>query len=355
MVLAPGSRLAQYEIVSAVGSGGMGVVYRARDTRLNRDVALKVMAPHIASDPAMRTRFETEARAVASLTHPGILSIYELAVADGMPFAVMELLEGRNLRERIAAGPLPWREAVGDRRGNRRRACRRARQGRRPSRPQARERVPDERRTRQDPRLRARAAAARPAAKAPTVAHTAAGVVLGTFGYMSPEQVTGGQVDGRTDIFALGCLLYEMLTGRQLFTGVTPQELIAKLLHDSRRICPRSIRWRRRGCATIVGAHGRARSGAAVRLGDGGRRGAARPAVRIGRPHAARVAGARQVSRGAAVRQRRRSQARLPDRRHRREHHQQPLAARHHPRRPAQRGVPVQGHAGRSVDDRRGA
>src|SRR4029453_14669510 len=113
MVLAPGSRLAQYEIVSAVGSGGMGVVYRARDTRLNREVALKVMAPHIASDPVMRTRFETEARAVASLTHPGILSIYELAVAEGVPFAVMELLEGRNLRERIGAGPLPWREAGG--------------------------------------------------------------------------------------------------------------------------------------------------------------------------------------------------------------------------------------------------
>src|SRR4030095_9091838 len=80
MPLAPGSRLAQYEIVSAVGSGGMGVVYRARDTRLNRDVALKVMAPHIASDPTMRSRFETEARAVASLTRTGILYIYELAV-----------------------------------------------------------------------------------------------------------------------------------------------------------------------------------------------------------------------------------------------------------------------------------
>ena len=90
----------------------MGVVYRARDTRLGREVALKVMAPHIASDPLMRSRFETEARAVASLSHPGILSIYELAVADGVPYAVMELLEGRNLRERISKGPLPWREAV---------------------------------------------------------------------------------------------------------------------------------------------------------------------------------------------------------------------------------------------------
>ena len=112
MVLPAGTRLAHYEIESAVGSGGMGVVYRARDTRLGREVALKVMAPHIASDPIMRARFETEARAVASLSHPGILSIYELAVADGIPFAVMELLEGRNLRERISKGPLPWREAV---------------------------------------------------------------------------------------------------------------------------------------------------------------------------------------------------------------------------------------------------
>src|SRR5688572_12713350 len=99
LLLTPGTRLAHYEIGSAVGSGGMGVVYRARDTRLGREVALKVMAPHIAADPAMRTRFETEARAVASLSHPGILSIYELGVADGTPFAVMELLEGRNLRE----------------------------------------------------------------------------------------------------------------------------------------------------------------------------------------------------------------------------------------------------------------
>ena len=112
MALAPGSRLAHYEVVSTVGSGGMGVVYRARDTRLGREVAIKVMAPHIAADPVMRRRFETEARAVASLSHPGILSIYELAVADGVPFAVMELLEGRNLRERMSEGPVPWREAA---------------------------------------------------------------------------------------------------------------------------------------------------------------------------------------------------------------------------------------------------
>jgi eukaryotic-like serine/threonine-protein kinase len=234
MMLPPGSRLAQYEIVSAVGSGGMGVVYRARDTRLGRDVALKVMAPHIASDPAMRTRFETEARAVASLSNPGILSIYELGVADGIPFAVMELLEGKNLRERIAAGALSWREsaevaaAVADALA----AAHAKGIVHRDLKPEnvfltsegqvkildfglALQRL--------DPG----------GCDAPTIAQTAKGVVLGTFGYMSPEQVTGERVDGRTDIFALGCLLFEMLTGRQLFTGTTPQEVIARLLHDS--------------------------------------------------------------------------------------------------------------------------
>jgi serine/threonine protein kinase len=234
MTLAAGSRLAQYEIVSAVGSGGMGVVYRARDTRLGRDVALKVMAPHIASDPSMRSRFETEARAVASLTHPGILSIYELAVADGIPFAVMELLEGRNLRERIAAGPLPWREAV--------EVGASIAEGLAAAHAKGvvhRDLKPENVFLTLDGHVKildfglALQRLDMPGSEGPTAAHTAAGVVLGTFGYMSPEQVTGERVDGRTDVFALGCLLYEMLTGRQLFTGVTPQELIAKLLHDS--------------------------------------------------------------------------------------------------------------------------
>jgi serine/threonine protein kinase/tetratricopeptide (TPR) repeat protein len=233
-LLTPGTRLAQYEIVSAVGSGGMGVVYRARDTRLGRDVALKVMAPHIASDPAMRSRFETEARAVASLTHPGILSIYELAVADGVPFAVMELLEGRNLRERIAAGPLPWREAVevGAAISDGLAAAHAKGVVHRDLKPENVFLTSDGHVKILDFGLALQRFDVG-GSEGPTVAHTAAGVVLGTFGYMSPEQVTGGRVDGRTDVFALGCLLYEMLTGHQLFTGLTPQELIAKLLHDS--------------------------------------------------------------------------------------------------------------------------
>ena len=101
MPLAPGTRLAQYEIIAPLGSGGMGDVYRARDSRLGRDVAVKVMAPHIAADPEMRRRFETEARAVAGLSHPSILAIHELAVVDDVAIAVMELLEGETLRERL--------------------------------------------------------------------------------------------------------------------------------------------------------------------------------------------------------------------------------------------------------------
>src|SRR5688500_20280950 len=98
MALPAGTRLAQYEILSPLGAGGMGQVYRARDLRLDRDVAVKVMAEHIASDPEMRRRFETEARAVASLSHPSILSIHELAVVDGLPVAVVELREGGQAR-----------------------------------------------------------------------------------------------------------------------------------------------------------------------------------------------------------------------------------------------------------------
>ena len=112
MPLIPGSQLAQYEIIAPLGAGGMGSVYRARDVRLGRDVALKVMADHVAADPAMRRRFEIEVRAVAGLSHPSIMAIHELAIIGGVPVAVMELLEGETLRARIVTGICPWREAV---------------------------------------------------------------------------------------------------------------------------------------------------------------------------------------------------------------------------------------------------
>ena len=112
--LAAGLRLAQYEILEPLGSGGMGEVYRARDARLGREVAIKVMAQHIADDPEMRHRFETEARAVAALSHPNIMGIFELAIVDGVPVAVMELLEGETVRTRLKTGALPWRQLTCD-------------------------------------------------------------------------------------------------------------------------------------------------------------------------------------------------------------------------------------------------
>ncbi len=235
MSLNPGLKLAHYEVVAPLGAGGMGEVYRAHDARLERDVAIKIMARHIASDPEMRARFESEARAVAALSHPSILSIYELAVVDGVPFAVMELLEGQSLRARLENGRLPWREAVEIATSVAEGLAAAHAKGiiHRDLKPEnlfltrsgvvkildfglALQRMPVIGGT------------------DPTFVRTAPGVVLGTFGYISPEQVLGETVDGRADIFALGCVLYEMLNGTRLFTGATPQEVIATVLQDSR-------------------------------------------------------------------------------------------------------------------------
>jgi serine/threonine-protein kinase len=211
----------------------MGEVYRARDLRLDREVAIKVMAAHVASDPEMRRRFETEARAVAALSHPGILSIYELVVVDTIPVAVMELLEGESLRERLRRGPIEWREAV--------RIAASVAEGLAAAHAKGvvhRDLKPDNVFLTSGGlvkildfglALQRLDTETLPA----TMARTVQGTILGTFGYMSPEQVLGERVDGRSDIFSAGCVLYEMLTGRALFTGATPQEIIASLLQDA--------------------------------------------------------------------------------------------------------------------------
>ncbi|MBW8862485.1 MAG: protein kinase [Acidobacteria bacterium] len=210
----------------------MGEVYRARDLRLDREVAIKVMAEHVAADPEMRRRFETEAKAVAALSHPGILSIYELIMVEGIPVAVMELLEGETLRQRLSRGAIEWREAIriGSAVAEGLAAAHAKGVVHRDLKPEnvfltsaglvkildfglALQRLD-------------------PVSATATIARTAQGVILGTFGYMSPEQVLGERVDGRSDVFAAGCVLYEMLTGRALFTGATPQEIIASLMHD---------------------------------------------------------------------------------------------------------------------------
>ena len=236
MTLVAGTRLAQYEIIAPLGSGGMGEVYRARDSRLGREVALKVMASHIASDPDMRRRFETEARAVAGLSHPSILAIHELAVVDNVPVAVMELLEGETVRERLKKGALPWRDAVAIAAAIAEGLAAAHARGiiHRDLKPENVFLIADGTVKILDFGLALqRLEGPNLGSDSPTIADTAQGIVMGTFGYMSPEQVTGGRVDGRSDIFALGCVLYEMLSGQRLFTGATPQEVIANLLHNA--------------------------------------------------------------------------------------------------------------------------
>jgi serine/threonine protein kinase len=228
-----GTRLAHYEVIDSIGAGGMGEVYRARDSRLGREVAIKVMADHIASDPNMRRRFETEARAVAALSHPSIISIYELAIVDNAPISVMELLQGEALRARLARGPMPWRDAV--------QIAAAVADGLAAAHARGiihRDLKPENVYLTSDGGVKILdfgLAVLRPGAQTtgpdtPTIAATAQGVVLGTLGYMSPEQVSGEHVDGRSDIFSLGCMIFEMLSGRRLFTGSTPQEVIAGLM-----------------------------------------------------------------------------------------------------------------------------
>jgi serine/threonine protein kinase len=233
MPLAAGARLAQYEILEPIGAGGMGEVYRARDSRLDRVVAIKVMAPHVAADPEMRRRFETEARAIAALSHPSIVAIYELAVVDEVPLAVMELLEGQSLRERMKSGPLPWRDAAGIAASIADGLAAAHARGvvHRDLKPENVFLTVDGTVKILDFGLALHRRG--PASDGPTLGHTAANLVMGTFGYMSPEQVTGDRVDSRTDIFALGCVLYEMVTGKPRFGSGTPQEIIARLLNDT--------------------------------------------------------------------------------------------------------------------------
>ena len=156
MTLAPGARLGPYEVLSPLGAGGMGEVFRARDTRLGRDVAVKVLPEHLVGDPKALRRFEDEAKAVAALSHPSILFLLDVGETNGLRYAVTELLEGETLRALISRGPVPPQAHPRDRPARRRRPRRRPREGDRPPRRQARERLRDEGRPRQAPRLRPR-------------------------------------------------------------------------------------------------------------------------------------------------------------------------------------------------------
>jgi len=237
MPLAPGTRFGPYEIVAPVGAGGMGEVYRARDTRLDRDVAIKVLPERLAADPAALSRFEREAKAVAALSHPNILAIHDVGVEAGMAYSVTELLEGETLRERIGGTPLPVRKALDF-------ALQIAR-GLAAAHDKGivhRDLKPDNLFVTEDGRVKildfglAKVATPEdgsPLTQLPTVVEgTLPGTVMGTLGYMSPEQVRGIAVDHRTDIFAFGAILYEMLSGQRAFRRDTGADTMTAILKE---------------------------------------------------------------------------------------------------------------------------
>ena len=283
MGLKPGQRLGPYEIESPIGAGGMGEVYLARDTRLDRAVAIKVLPPQLAENALRRERFEREARAVSALTHPHICALFDVGEEDGLSFLVMEHLDGESLADRLARGALPLDQVlkVGAQVASALDRAHRAGIVHRDLKPGnvmltkagaklldfgLAKNVPGEQETTESSAPTESAPGAlsggseaptearpdllpvgseaptelkpgvlSPGSKAPTDARpplTEAGTVLGTFQYMAPEQLEGEEADGRADIWALGCLLYEMATGRAPFLGKSQASLISTIMRD---------------------------------------------------------------------------------------------------------------------------
>jgi Tol biopolymer transport system component len=233
MALTTGKKLGPYEIQSPLGAGGMGEVYRARDTRLGRDVAIKVLPEALANDADRLRRFEQEARTIAALNHPNILGIHDIGAYDGAPFLISELLEGQTLRERLEAGPLPVQRAIEYALG--------IAQGLAAAHEKGivhRDLKPENVFITRDGRVKVLdfglAKLVRPEENAATMTSpgTLPGVVMGTIGYMSPEQVRGEPSDARSDIFSFGAVLYEMLTGKRAFKCETAAETMTAILRE---------------------------------------------------------------------------------------------------------------------------
>jgi serine/threonine protein kinase len=230
-----GRQLGSYEIVSLIGAGGMGEVYRARDLQLNRDVAIKVLL-NLSTDPVRLRRFEQEARAAAAINHPNILAVYAMGTYEGAPYLVSELLEGETLRQIIKRGPMPVRKVVdyGVQIANGLEAAHEKGIVHRDLKPENVFLTRDGRIKILDfglAKLTEPAHAGEGACLTVTTA-TEPGMVMGTVGYMSPEQVRGDHIDQRTDIFAFGAMLYEMLAGKPAFQQATATESMAAILRD---------------------------------------------------------------------------------------------------------------------------
>ena len=239
MNLAPGTKLGPYEIVSLLGAGGMGEVYRARDSRLRREVAIKVLPTALSLDADRMRRFEQEALATAALNHPNILAVFDIGTSDGSPYVVSELLEGETLRDRLRGGAIALRKTLD--------YAIQIAHGLAAAHEKGiihRDLKPDNLFLTKDGRLKildfglAKLTQGDPASSSHTSMATAthggteAGIVMGTAGYMSPEQVRGMVLDPRSDIFSFGAILYEMISGKRAFHGDTPADTMSSILKE---------------------------------------------------------------------------------------------------------------------------
>src|SRR5439155_1364740 len=247
MTYLAGSRLGPYEIVAPLGAGGMGEVFRALDTRLGREVAAKVLPSTISGDSERLRRFEQEARAAGVLNHPNILAIYDVGTEDGTPYVISELLEGETLRERMAGSTLPISKALDYAQQIAKGLAAAHAKGivHRDLKPEnlfvtrdGHVKILDfglaklVRTEDQDDSL----------TQAPTMAHTQDGKILGTMGYMSPEQLRGKPADYRSDLFSFGVVLYEMLCGERPFQGDSMADTMSAILREDPRELARSDR-----------------------------------------------------------------------------------------------------------------
>jgi Tol biopolymer transport system component len=245
MSLTPGTRLGPYEIASPLGAGGMGEVYRARDSRLGRDVAVKVLPQHLSSNSEVRARFEREAKTVSSLNHPHICTLFDVGREGDTDYLVMELVEGETLANKIGRGPLTTAEVlkIGTEIADALERAHRAGVIHRDLKPgnvmltKSGAKLMDFGLARATGLAGASASGATALTHSPTVAQplTAEGTIVGTFQYMSPEQLEGKESDARSDIWALGCVLYEMATGKRAFDGSTQASLISSIMRDQPR------------------------------------------------------------------------------------------------------------------------
>jgi len=237
MQLSHDTRLGRYRIVSPLGAGGMGEVYRAEDTLLNRQVAVKVLPEHLAENLDALKRFQKEAKALAALSHTNILAIHDFVSEQGLSFVVIELLEGATLRARITKSSLPWQKAVEIATGIAEGLAAAHSKGviHRDLKPenifltsQGGLKILDFGLARLKPVV-----AEEELTESPTISRmTESGIVMGTVPYMSPEQVRGEAADARSDIFSFGCVLYEMLAGKRPFSGSNAAETTAAILRD---------------------------------------------------------------------------------------------------------------------------